>query len=102
MSDRNPNGWWTLPVEVVTNGTFLMIVGDPPDEADDPECVAHHCDSMGCRKSHVLMSVVLDEIQRLGLWHLIKEEMDRAKPPEKPESLRLAVIRRRGLTKEGG
>jgi hypothetical protein len=90
---KNPPGWHTLPVEVVTNGTFLMIVGDPPDEAEDPDCEAHHCDSMGCRQSHVLLSVVMDEIQLAGVRHLIKAARDQSSPA-KPPSIREQVMAR--------
>ncbi len=98
---RNPEGWWTLPVEVVTNGSFVMLIGDPPDEEDDPDCVAHHCDTNGCRWSHVLLSHLMKDYERQGLWHLIKAEMEREKAGvgPKPLSLREQMIARKGLTK---
>lgn len=35
-----------------TNGTELVILGEPPE--DDPECLLHNCDEMGCGRNHVI------------------------------------------------
>lgn len=96
---RNPAGWYTLPVEVVTNGTFLMIVGDPPSEEDDPDCEAHHCDSAGCGLSHVLLSIVLDEIKSKAIGHMVREAIAKEEAAKPKPSLREAMIARKGLAK---
>lgn len=90
-----PPGWHTLPVRVATDGRTLLILGDPPD--DDPECLRHHCDSMGCGTSHVLVAVPLDEPARLGLLHLIDAAVIETVLPAPKLSMREQMIRRKGL-----
>lgn len=94
----NPKGWYTLPVEVVTNGTFLMLIGEPPDV--DPLDDGHHCDSMGCRWSHVLTSRVLSDIEADALRHLIEGARATETPAEPKRSIREQVLARLGRVKD--
>lgn len=69
-SDRNPEGWHTIPVEVVTDGKSIGLIGEPPD-VDDPLDSDHNCDAMGCRWSHVLAWITLDTHARAAIAHLL-------------------------------
>lgn len=98
MPPPNPPGWHTLPVEVASDGKTVLIVGEPPDESEDPECERHHCDSMGCGLSHILARFALDGPAWGGLRHLI-DRAEKAEPPPGP-SLREQVLARLGRTKD--
>jgi len=89
-----PDGWHRLPVEVyISDDGVLILTGDPPDEEADPDCEAHHCDSMGCGLDHILARMQLDDAGRRGVAHLVPPPVV-AEPPR--ESIREAVLRRLG------
>jgi hypothetical protein len=94
MTDRNPKGWHTIAVEVVTDGKTIGLVGEPPD-VDDPLDSDHDCDAMGCRWSHVLAWITLDGPARAALAHLIT-----ADPAPPAPSLREQTLARIGRTEE--
>jgi len=51
-----PSGY--QPIEVYTNGRELVVLGDPPEEGDEP--IRHNCDEMGCASTfHVVLRVRL-------------------------------------------
>ena len=49
-----PEGY--VKLEAFSNGKWLVVLGDPPDENFDPEGKWHDCDAMGCNSlgDHVL------------------------------------------------
>jgi hypothetical protein len=95
MLDRNPEGWQTIPVEVVTDGRTIVLIGEPPD-VDDPLDSDHDCDAMGCRWSHVLARIALDVHARAAIAHLLTPADAVAPAP----SLREQVLARIGRTEE--
>lgn len=49
-----PEGFTKIPAEVWTDGTEIVVLGDPRDIPADPD--EHNCDEMGCGSccSHVI------------------------------------------------
>lgn len=63
MSDPGiRDGWFKCPAygtgfaEVYTNGTQIVVLGEPP-EPPDGEDLLHNCDQMGCGWDHVLIRI---------------------------------------------
>jgi hypothetical protein len=57
-----PEGYFKIPInEVWTNGTNLILLGDPPKEIEDDENeIVHNCDYMGCGScEHVIFRINL-------------------------------------------
>jgi len=43
-----------------SNGNQIVIEGEPPSDAQDPDAELHNCDTLGCGQNHVLYRFVLE------------------------------------------
>ncbi len=49
MSENVPAGYYKLDAqEVWSNDKYIVILGAPDYDEDDPEAHPHNCDDMGC------------------------------------------------------
>lgn len=71
-----------LDVVVWTDGKTIIVEGEPPDEAADPKCSAHHCDAMGCGRRHILFRAPLPPSGGVALGYVPPEPEANRGPSE--------------------